>query len=75
MSAKIVIQRCDALACGFLCLHACPLGVLLAIPRNGSRVGSAKPRGYGVAPRFGGHCNASGLCVEACPQNVISIQG
>ena len=73
MSA-VVIQQCDALACGFLCLQACPLGALLAVPRNGSRIGSARPRGYGVAPRFDGHCNACGLCIEACPQDAISMQ-
>jgi formate hydrogenlyase subunit 6/NADH:ubiquinone oxidoreductase subunit I len=75
MSATIAVKECDALACGFLCLHACPLGVLLAVPRNHSRGGSAKPRGYAVAPRFDGHCNACGLCIEACPQSAISIQG
>jgi len=75
MSAKIAVKECDALACGFLCLRACPLGVLLAVPRNHSRAGSAKPRGYAVAPRFEGHCNACGLCIQACPQNAISIPG
>ncbi len=75
MSATIAVKECDALSCGFLCLRACPLGVLLAVPRNHSRDGSAKPRGYAVAPRFDGHCNACGLCAEACPQSAISIQG
>ena len=75
MSATIAVNECDALACGFLCLRACPLGVLLAVPRNHNRDGSAKPQGYGVAPRFDGHCNACGLCIEACPQSAISIQG
>jgi formate hydrogenlyase subunit 6/NADH:ubiquinone oxidoreductase subunit I len=75
MSATIAVNECDALACGFLCLQACPLGVLLAVPRNHNRDGSKKPRAYGVAPRFAGHCNACGLCAEACPQRAISIQG
>ena len=75
MSATIAVNECDALACGFLCLRACPLGVLLAVPRNHNRDGSKKPRAYGVAPRFVGHCNACGLCAEACPQSAISIQG
>ena len=74
MSAKIVVRECDALACGFLCLQACPLGVLLAVPRSNSRGGASRPRGYTVAPRFDGHCNACGVCIEACPQNAISIQ-
>jgi hypothetical protein len=45
MSATIAVNECDALACGFLCLRACPLGVLLAVPRNHNRDGSLKPRG------------------------------
>jgi formate hydrogenlyase subunit 6/NADH:ubiquinone oxidoreductase subunit I len=75
MSATIAVNECDALVCGFLCLRACPLGVLLAVPRNHNRDGSVKPRAYGVAPRFAGHCNACGLCAEACPESAISIQG
>jgi formate hydrogenlyase subunit 6/NADH:ubiquinone oxidoreductase subunit I len=74
MPTTITIRECDALACGFLCLRACPLGVLLAVPRNHSRVGSAAPQGYAIAPRFEGHCNACGLCIQACPQNAISVQ-
>jgi ferredoxin len=74
MSTTITIRECDALACGFLCLRACPLGVLLAVPRNHSRAGSAVPQGYAVAARFEGHCNACGLCSQACPQNAISVQ-
>lgn len=75
MPVTIVVRECDALACGFLCLKACPLGVLLAVPRGHSRGVPTAPQGYMVAPRFEGHCNACGLCVQACPQSAISIQG
>jgi ferredoxin len=74
MSVAIVVRECDALACDFLCLQACPLGVLLAVPRGHSHGVPTKPRGYIIAARFPGNCNACGLCAQACPQNAISIQ-
>lgn len=75
MAFRIVVQECDALACGFLCLHACPLGALLAVPRGHSRGVAMKPEGYIIAPRFHGNCNACALCAQTCPRNAISIQG
>jgi formate hydrogenlyase subunit 6/NADH:ubiquinone oxidoreductase subunit I len=75
MPFRIVVQECDASACGFRCLQICPLGVLLAVPRSGHHRGlPTKPDGYLIAPRFHGHCNACGLCADACPDKAISLQ-
>lgn len=76
MAFRIVVKECDAPACGYRCLQACPLGVLLAIPR-GSRQGGipTRPRKYVIAPRFSRLCNACGLCIDVCPEGAISLEG
>jgi len=75
MAFRIVVQECDALACGCRCLQACPLGVLLAVPLNRHNRGlPRKPAGYVIAPRFSRQCNACGTCVEVCPDGAISLQ-
>jgi formate hydrogenlyase subunit 6/NADH:ubiquinone oxidoreductase subunit I len=75
MAFRIVVQECDASACGYRCLHACPLGVFLAVPLSSHNRGlPKKPDRYVITPRFSRYCNACGLCVEVCPERAISLQ-
>jgi formate hydrogenlyase subunit 6/NADH:ubiquinone oxidoreductase subunit I len=75
MAFRIVVQRCDASACGYRCLQACPLGVFLAVPLGSRNRGlPKKPHRYVIAPRFSRYCNACGLCIEVCPERAISLR-
>ena len=76
MAFRIVVQECDASACGYRCLQVCRLGVLLAVPVSRHNRGlPGKPDRYVIAPRFSKYCNACGLCVEMCPDGAIALQG
>ena len=75
MAFRIVVQECDAPACGYRCLQSCPLGVFLAVPLSRhSRGLPRKPDRYVIVPRFSRQCSACGLCLEVCPEGAISLQ-
>ena len=68
----LAIDKCDAVGCGFLCLRACPLGVLMAVPEGEP---GGPPASYSVEPAFERSCNACGACIEVCPEKAIRFAG
>ena len=73
--AILSIDKCDAAGCGFLCLRACPLGVLLAVPEGEPGEPPQAPASYSVEPAFERSCNVCGACIEVCPRKAIRLAG